>query len=501
MIRTVAALTLIFWCALIFVDMRKLVDMSNDYDASEMEHILFDVAEQTAKKYAITGGYVGIINGDRLTSKAVGFANLESQIRVEDNVAFNVGSISKPLTVWGVLALAQDGLVDLDAPVSQYLTQWTLPQSDFDPNDVTIRRVLWHTGGLNIHGYAGYETLDGPITQPFRPTKFAPSSLAEASRTNYPIRVTHAPGAKRSYSGGGFAILQMLIEDVSGIAFADYMRVRIFDPMGMSGSGFAPEKLSEAASAYNIQGKRLPDMRFLALAPAGLYISGEDLGVFLRAHVLGEAKALAPEYLAMALTPTDADPRFAMSYTRHPFEKGILYGHGGNNSSWHAQIYFIPETEQGFYFLTNSTTGAQWEIDLSCAWKSWALAKSPHSVCAAPMQVIQNISIAAAMIGALAILIAARAAYRLRRGSAQFLGLPKSTSLSGMALRYLQIVIVAIVGAASLIVFFTSTIYWRQGVTFFDEIPIYEVRYLVTAICALLCTAFFNVWLTAKAPQ
>ena len=265
-LRLCAVGAAIVWCALIYVETRQVVDIAPTQSPADMRQSLFDIAEQTAKKYSIVGGYVGLLDGSNIVGRAIGYADLVQRQAVDENSAFNVGSVSKPIAAWGVLALAQDGDIDLDAPVSRYLRKWRLPDSEFDLDQVTIRRLLRHTAGTNIYGYAGYESLDGPITQPLRPVKYAPASLAEASNSQYPIRIIHEPGGARRYSGGGFAILQMLIEDVSGQSFTDYMDERILTPLGMHNSGFAPQELSTVTKAYNIQQQPLPDMAFLALA-------------------------------------------------------------------------------------------------------------------------------------------------------------------------------------------------------------------------------------------
>ena len=69
---------------------------------------------------------------------------------------FNVGSISKTIAAWGVMTLVEQGRIDLDAPVATYLTRWSLPESGFDEDGVTMRRLLSHTAGLSLHGYPGW---------------------------------------------------------------------------------------------------------------------------------------------------------------------------------------------------------------------------------------------------------------------------------------------------------------------------------------------------------
>ena len=70
---------------------------------------------------------------------------------MSDDTLFQAGSISKSLTAWGILHLVDEGRLLLDDPVGKYLTKWKLPNSEFNNNEVTIRRLLSHTAGLSAH--------------------------------------------------------------------------------------------------------------------------------------------------------------------------------------------------------------------------------------------------------------------------------------------------------------------------------------------------------------
>jgi hypothetical protein len=118
------------------------------------------------------------------------------------------------------MALVQEGRLDLDAPVSTYLTRWALPESRFDNNKVTVRRLLSHTAGLTDGlGYAG-----------FAPNATVPSLEESLKRPDADpgvsgaIEVGYEPGAEWRYSGGGYAILQLLVEEVSGESFEGFMQ-------------------------------------------------------------------------------------------------------------------------------------------------------------------------------------------------------------------------------------------------------------------------------------
>ena len=150
---------------------------------------------------------------------------------VDADTLFQGASLSKWATAWGVMALVEEGRLDLDEPVSTYMTRWQLPEGDFDNSGVTVRRLLSHTAGLTDGlGYAGFaagtpvQTLEESLNRPH----------SSSPEENHTVRVGFEPGTRFEYSGGGYTILQLLIEEVMGEAFASYMQREVFDPLGMS---------------------------------------------------------------------------------------------------------------------------------------------------------------------------------------------------------------------------------------------------------------------------
>jgi len=206
---------------------------------------------------------------------------------VNADTVFQTASLSKWITAWGVMALVQEGKVDLDAPVSKYLTRWALPESHFDNNKVTVRRLLSHTAGLTDGlGYAGFA--------PNTPVQSLDESLARTADASPGasgvIQVGFEPGSEWRYSGGGYAVLQLVIEEVSGESFEDFMQRAVFRPLGMTHSTYywAPETGSTLATFYDVDSKPAPHFRFSAVAAVSLYTSVSDLTRFVQAHLPGK---------------------------------------------------------------------------------------------------------------------------------------------------------------------------------------------------------------------
>lgn len=205
---------------------------------------------------------------------------------VDADTVFQTASLSKWTTAWGVMALVQEGKLDLDTPVSAYLTRWALPESKFDNSKVTVRRLLSHTAGLTDRlGYAG-----------FAPSATVPSLEESLKRPDADpgvsgaIEVGYEPGTEWQYSGGGYAILQLLIEEVSGEPFENFMQRVIFRPLGMVRSSYSWTSAdgSTLATFYDVDSKPTPHYRYSAVAAASLYTSVSDLTRFVQAHLPGK---------------------------------------------------------------------------------------------------------------------------------------------------------------------------------------------------------------------
>ena len=127
---------------------------------------------------------------------------------VDGDTVFQAASISKTLTAWGVMRLVEQGALELDAPVGRYLTRWQLPPSPYNHDGVTIRRLLSHTAGLSLHGYPGIA--------PEQPLPTLEESLSGGHPGAEDVRVVSEPGTTYAYSGGGYTLLQLVVEEVTG---------------------------------------------------------------------------------------------------------------------------------------------------------------------------------------------------------------------------------------------------------------------------------------------
>ena len=277
--------------------------------------------------------YNGAVAGVHATS--VGAA-------VDTSSVFQVASLSKWVTAWGVMSLVQEGKIDLDAPVSRYLRRWALPPGRFDNNAVTVRRLLSHTAGLTDGlGYAGFP--DGTQVQTLEASLALTSDASPGASGR--VEVGIKPGAEWQYSGGGYAILQLVIEEVSGEPFEDYMQRVIFRPLGMTHSTFnwTRDAGSSLATMYDANSRPSTHYRFSAVAPTSLYTSTADLTRFLFAHLPGKnGEPVGRGVLKPATVTSMAQPHASkfgeriwglgtMLYAGNA-SGGFVIGHDGSNA-------------------------------------------------------------------------------------------------------------------------------------------------------------------------
>lgn len=206
---------------------------------------------------------------------------------VDTRTVFQLASLSKWVAAWDVMALVEDGRLDLDAPVETYLTRWHLPPSEYDTGGgVTIRRLLSHTAGLTDDlGFIGFENLAA--------AQALEDSLSRAADpqpgADGIVQVCMRPDAGRRYWGRGFTLPQLVVEEVTGQSFADYMRERVLRPLGMRASGFTLTDIQAGrlAQSFDEDGTALLFRHYTALAAASPCSTADDMVRFVVAHGSG----------------------------------------------------------------------------------------------------------------------------------------------------------------------------------------------------------------------
>jgi CubicO group peptidase (beta-lactamase class C family) len=270
---------------------------------------------------------------------------------------FQAASLSKPVTAWGVLRLVESGRIGLDEPIVGRLRRWRPPPSPFDADGITVRRLLSHTGGLSVHGYLG-QTPDRPLSS-------IAASLAGETGDSFPVELLEAPGRGWRYSGGGYSVAQLLVEELTGRPFADYMQTEVLGPLGMTASSFRWSRTAHTAPPHNTDGSPVPDFAFAEQSAAGLVTTAPDLARFLGAALAGPGGeppgrgVLSPAGVRLALTAAPAtDGRWGLGYGLGLLPTGDrLAYHEGANRGWRAGLALLPDRRAGIVVLANGDSG------------------------------------------------------------------------------------------------------------------------------------------------
>ena len=332
---------------------------------------LTETIPRLLEAYDVPGAAIGILkDGEVWRELPFGMANVEAGRLVDAGTAFNIGSISKTVAAWGVMRLVERGELDLDAPVETYLTRWHLPESEFSHDGVTIRRLLSHTAGLSLHGYPGFEPGDELPT--------VEESLSGATNGPGAVFVAHEPGSKWQYSGGGFTLAQLIVEEVTGRGFAEYMDAEVLGPLGMHDSSYPWDADVDriAAQPYGNAGEPIPGPRFTAMAAASLKTTLHDFLRFAQASLGtldgpdGTGGVVSMETLQLMQTPVPPTEGYGLGYAVSETEGIKFAGHGGANTGWMAQLQVTPGNGHGLVVMTNGSNGGVIIRAVMCEWRA-----------------------------------------------------------------------------------------------------------------------------------
>lgn len=337
--------------------------------AQSLQDRMDETIPSLMEKNNVPGLAIAIIqNNEIIMKKGYGYADIESKSLITAQTGFNIGSISKTVTAWGIMKLVESRKINLDEPIENYLSRWEIPDSEFDKSKVTVRNILSHTAGLSVHGYPGF------------PPEMKLPSLEESLngengpvRDNEPVKLILKPDTEFKYSGGGFTILQLLIEEVTGKSFSDYMSEAIFAPLEMENTSFAisPDILESSATPYDKEGNEIYLERFTAKAAAGLHTTLDDFTKFVLANTKGN-EVLSSEAISQMIKPIlITNSRYGLGYMIMKMGNIALPGHAGSNDGWESAFFLYPSTNSSIIMLSNGSLGKNVLISTLRTWIEW----------------------------------------------------------------------------------------------------------------------------------
>ena len=329
-------------------------------DPAELEAFVDGVVHTTMRQNNIVGATVAITQKDQvILLKGYGFADKEKQLPVDpESTLFRIGSVSKLFTWTGLMQLREQGKLDLDTDVNEYLTTLTVP--DTFPEPVTLRHLMSHSGGIEdrIVQLFGDEVAD---MQPY----------AEILSRELPDRV-RAPGTVSTYSNHGVGLAGLVLEEVSGEKWGDYVQQHILDPLQMSSATAfqpVPEELAgQLSQGYAFElGKHVEKpFEYVPLGAAGgMSASALAMTRFARAH-LGDGSVDGQRILSGESVALMREPLFdehesinTWLYGFDNYSRGdtFIYGHSGGTLRFFTEFVLVPEYDISVFVSTNTTMG------------------------------------------------------------------------------------------------------------------------------------------------
>lgn len=316
--------------------------------------------DERMKHYRVPGVSIAIVNEGKICwAKGYGIANTDTQTAVQPDTLFQAGSISKPIAALAALKLVEEGRIDLDKDVNHYLKSWKVPENEFTKAEkVTLRRLLSHTAGMTVHGFPGYtQTDEFPTTV----------QVLDGKGNTAPIRVNTVPGTTWRYSGGGYTVMQQLVEDVSGVSFTEYLNENILKPVGMTQSTYQqplPQaKHANASAAYNRFGKIVKGHwhNYPEQAAAGLWTTPSDLAVYcmeIQRIVSGEKTGILSQDIVQKML-TKHQGNWGLGPSLDGDDDELVFEHGGKNAGFSNDMFAYAHRGQAAIVMTSGDNGTQ----------------------------------------------------------------------------------------------------------------------------------------------
>ena len=276
--------------------------------------------------------------------------------KVTNKTIFSTQSLSKQITTVAILTAVQDGILDLDVPISKYLPEYTL-NSRFEerPQDkITLRHLLCHKAGL-AHNLPDVDTVEA-----------RERSLEQHAGKIAQTELIHAVGEQCDYSNIGFDLAGYILQKVSGEPFGQYVEHKVFKPLGMNNSFFVGEEIRKHENRAIGKYKDVQESGEAPVFPSGgAYCDIEDMVKFIQFHLnegkVDEKTILKQDILKqMYEVPFDTDGKnegYALgiftAHRRHNSDIVPIYVHSGSGYGFSTDLFFAPSVGLGTVILTN----------------------------------------------------------------------------------------------------------------------------------------------------
>ena len=297
----------------------------------------------------IAGASVSVVQGGReVAVRAYGWADLELRVPTPEGAVYEIGSVTKQFTSVALLQLQEQGLVDLDAEIGEYL-----PDFPTQGNRITVRELLDHTSGIR-----GYTEM--PEARPYFVRRVPQDSLVAlfaAHPFDFPT------GEHLIYNNSAYYLAGMILETVSGVGYEEYVEERLFGELEMHRSHYCSEtEIQESkVNGYDAGEDGLVHKGFIVhnvpFAAGSLCSTAMDLAVWLKA--LHGGRALSEESYRQLTQPGDLNDgtrtRYALGLATSDILGHRALHHGGGINGFLSESLYLPDEELAVVVLVNST--------------------------------------------------------------------------------------------------------------------------------------------------
>lgn len=311
---------------------------------------------QQMTAYKVNGLTIAVIKDYKIEwAKGYGWADAEEKRPVTIDTRFQAASISKSINSLGILKLVQQGKLNLDADINDYLKTWKFPYDSVSKNKkISLANLLSHTAGLSVHGFGGYTPGDSIPT-------LAQILNGTSPANSRAVRSLFEPSKRLKYSGGGTTISQLVLMDITGMRYEDYMKKEVLQPIGMTNSFYdqpPPAGTKNLATAYNsgiaVKGKYhiYPEQ-----AAAGLWTTPTDLAKYIIETQLEyegkSAKVLSQAMMQKRLTHyIDSNVALGVFLVKKPGD--VYFNHNGGNEGFLCTSYGSLKGGNGVVVMINA---------------------------------------------------------------------------------------------------------------------------------------------------
>ncbi len=345
-----AALTLALLAASIgFGDVAHAASLERDIDTILHEE-------------GLTGAVWALVEPGSVTTASAGYANMADGTPLAPGSRVHIGSVTKTLLATGVLRLATEGRIDLDAPVARYMPNIRFDNPWSHETKVTVRHLLDHTSGIE----------DARLWQMFSLEVTPDTPLFSAfERSPEVLKVRFRPGTQLSYSNAGYALLGLLVETVTGERYETYLDSHFLRPLGMKDSTFGYTAqyggLGDIALAWGHYDEGKPAAaQPIMFRPAGQFTTtAADMATFAEFLMsdgrLGDEAFIAPEYMQARGIPHATNARWAglaagygLGMNTHDRFGAVGKCHSGNVLGYRALFCVYPDENKAFFVSVNT---------------------------------------------------------------------------------------------------------------------------------------------------